>query len=113
MALNIRGKIYYGPNEGDQPGVLGRELIEIDDHFGLDALTLLSIFDDPKVSTIPGYSRSKAMFALAWICLTRGGEILSIHDVLNDYSIDDFVEAEDEEVKKELTVSSEAEPAQE
>jgi hypothetical protein len=40
------------------------------------------------------------MYALAWIALTRGGEVVSLEDVLNDYALDDF-DFQEEEVKKQ------------
>ena len=112
MALNIRGKSYPTPNEGDQPGLLGKELMAIEDAFGLDALTLFATLDSSKPSALAGYTKTKAFYALAWVCMVRAGEILSIQDVLNDYSIDDFME-EEIEVKKEQTALSEAVPEQE
>jgi len=112
MALTVRGKSYPSPNEGDQPGLLGKELMAIEDAFGIDALTLFGTLESDKPSTLPGYTKAKAFYALAWICMTRAGEILSIQDVLDEYSIDEFSE-EEVEVKKEPTVSSEAVPEQE
>mgnify|MGYP006933457541 CR=1 FL=1 len=49
---------------------------------------------------------------MAWIAMSRAGEILSLHDVLKDYSIDDFdVKWEEEDPKKAVAESSEvAEP---
>lgn len=114
MPLNIRGTVYPAPNEGDQPGVLGKELVAIEDHFGLDAITLLGVLEDVKPSPYPGYTKSKALYAFAWICLTRKGEIVSLQDVLDEYSLDEIVDVTEEtEVKKEVTVSSEAELEQE
>jgi hypothetical protein len=112
MALTVRGKSYPTPNEGDQPGLLGKELMAIEDAFGIDALTLFGTLESDKPSTLPGYTKAKAFYALAWVCMTRAGEILSIQDVLDGYSIDEFTEQE-AEVKKEQTVSSEAVQEQE
>lgn len=102
MPLQIRGKIYAIPKEGKEPGPTGREIIEIEDHFQLDGLKLLELLSDENVSKIPGYSRAKAYYAMAWICMTRGGEILSVADVLNDYSIDEFEAIVEEENPKEV-----------
>ena len=113
MPLNIRGTVYPAPNEGDQPGVLGKELVAIEDHFGLDALTLLGTLESEKPSDYPGYTKSKAMYAFAWICLTRGGVIVSIQDVLDDYSIDELIDLGVDDIKKEVMESLEAEPAPE
>jgi hypothetical protein len=113
MPLTIRGKSYPAPNEDNQPGVLGKELVAIEDHFGLDAITLLSTLESADPSTFPGYTKAKAMYAFAWICLTRAGEILSINDVLNDYSLDELIEVEESEIKKEVTSLFEEEQKQE
>lgn len=107
MPLQIRGKIYAIPKEGKEPGPTGREIIEIEDHFQIDGLKLLELLGDEDVSKIVGYSRAKAYYAMAWICMTRGGEVLSIADVLNDYSIDEFEAIVEDENPKEIA-SSEA-----
>ena len=45
---------------------------------------------------------------MAWIAMTRAGEVLSIHDVLKYYSIDDFdVRWEEDDPKKDLVEVSE------
>ena len=69
MPLTIRGKVYPAPNEDNQPGVLGKELVAIEDHFGLDAITLLSTLESVNPSNFPGYTKAKAMYAFAWIYL--------------------------------------------
>lgn len=101
MPLKIRGKIYTIPKEGNEPGPTGREIIEIEDHFELDGLKLLEILGESEPSKLPRYSRAKAYYAMAWICMSRAGEILSIADVLNEYSIDEFEAVEEDEPKKE------------
>jgi hypothetical protein len=99
MPLNIKGKNYPMPKEGNQPGPTGREMIEIENYFGLDALVLLSsLSTDAK--PIQGYSKTKAFYALAWIAMTRGGEVVSIEDLLNDLAIDDIVFEEDDSPKE-------------
>lgn len=113
MPINIRGKVYAAPNEAGQPGVLGKELVEIEDHFGLDGITLLGTLENNEPSKFAGYTKSKALFAFTWICLTRGGEIVSIQDVLDEYSLDEIVDVTEEEAKKGLPALSEAEPAKE
>lgn len=104
MPVVIKGKKYTLPNDGTEQGPTGAELVEIEDYFNLDGLILISSLaqeNPPK-----GYTRTKAIFAMAWIALTRAGEIVSITDVLKDYSIDDFdMYEEDEDTKK---VESEA-----
>ena len=108
MPIQIRGKVYAAPNETGQPGVLGKELVEIEEHFGLDGITLLGTLESNDPSKFPGYTKSKALFAFTWICLTRGGEVLSIQDVLNDYSLDEIMDISEEEIKKDPTVLLEA-----
>lgn len=109
MPLNIRGKVYPAPLEGDQPGIKGSEMIAIEDHFGLDALLLIGELDNPNPSVHKGYTKAKAMYAFAWICLTRAGEILSLQDVLDDYAVDELVEMEIDDIKKEAINLLEAE----
>lgn len=48
----------------------GRELVSIEDAFGLDALALLSALN-PNTAERPGYTRGKALYALAWISKHR------------------------------------------
>jgi hypothetical protein len=113
MPLQIRGTTYAIPKEGNEPGPTGREIIEIEDHFELDGLKLMEILGSDGPSGIPGYTRAKAYYAMAWICMTRKGEILSIADVLNEYSIDEFEAiVEGDESPKELA-SAEAVPENE
>jgi len=90
MAMIVRGKTYLMPSENGNPAPTGREIIAIEDHFGLDGLTLLSVLGDTDPSKLPGYTKIKGLYSLAWICLTRGGEIVSLADVLNDYGVDEF-----------------------
>lgn len=97
MPLEIKGKVYAAPNEGDQPGITGREIIEIEDYFGLDGLTLIRVLAEDGVPRQKGYTRAKALFALAWVCMARGGEIVSLEDVLNDLSLGDISIVDDEE----------------
>jgi hypothetical protein len=105
MPLVIKGKSYSLPHEAGQRGPTGSEIIEIENYFNLDGLILISSLaqDKPPV----GYTKTRAMFAIAWIAMIRAGEILSLNDILNDYSIDDFDFVEEEEPKKDLTESSE------
>jgi hypothetical protein len=91
MPLNIRGESFLLPTENNTPGPTGREVITIEETFGLDGLTLLgTLADGDKLYPNPAYSKVKALYALAWICMTRAGKILSIDDVLNTYSIDEI-----------------------
>jgi hypothetical protein len=102
MPFIIREKNYPMPKEGSQPAPTGSEIIAIEEHFDLDGLTLLTILGDENPSTLKGYSKTKALYALAWICMTRGGEVVSIQDVLDDYSVDEFI-VEEYKAKKEQT----------
>lgn len=109
MPIIIRDKTYPVPGEEGVKGPTGTELTVIEDHYDLDGVLLISSLaqeNPPK-----HYTRAKAIYAMAWIVLTRAGEIVSMKDVLDEYSIDDFSWSEDEP-KKELTESSEtAEPS--
>ena len=110
MPLIIKGKEYQIPNEGTEKGPTGAEIVEIENYFNLDGLILISSLAQEKPPV--GYTKTKAMFAMAWIAMSRAGEILSLHDVLKDYSIDDFdVKWEEEDPKKAVAEDSEmAEP---
>jgi hypothetical protein len=98
MPLLIKGKEYPLPTENGSSNLTGKELIEIENQFQLDGLELMKVFSQGKEK--PGYTQVKALFAIAWVCLTRAGEILSINDVLNDYAVDDFGLTEKDEPKK-------------
>ena len=102
MPFIIRTKTYPLPKENNQPAPTGSEIIAIEEHFDLDGLTLLTILGDDKPSNLKGYSKTKALYALAWICMTRGGEVVSIQNVLDDYSVDEFT-VEQEPAKKKQT----------
>lgn len=102
MPLIVKGKSYPLPSETNQKGPTGSEIIEIENHFNLDGLNLLSSLasDNPPA----GYTKTKGIYAMAWIVLTRGKEVVSIQDVLNDYSIDDFDFVDEADLpKKEVT----------
>lgn len=89
MPLNVKGKTYPMPGEDGQQGLTGSEVIAIEDHFGLDGMTLLSAaFGN---GTAPaGYTKVKGLYAIAWVAMSRAGEVLSLDDVLNDFAIEDF-----------------------
>ena len=106
MPLQIAGKTYPLPKEGNQPAPTGREIIELESYFNLDGLTLLSTLS-PEAKQIPGYTKTKAFYALAWIAMTRAGEVLSIGDLLNDVAIDDIVFVEPDSPKEETTETPE------
>lgn len=100
MPLEIKGKKYPLPKESNQPAPTGREILEIEKFFDLDGLTLLStLATDAK--QLPGYTKTKAFYALAWIAMNRGGEIVSISDLLNDVAIDDIKFEADDNPKEE------------
>lgn len=105
MSLIIKGTKYTMPGEKNEKAVTGKEIIEIEDYFNLDGLVLFQsmAMEKPPV----GYSRTKAMYATAWVVLTRAGEIVSIDDVLCEYSIEDFdYEDEVEDPKKDESANS-------
>ena len=89
MPFIIKGTAYTLPEEAGSKGITGKELLAIEDYFGLDGLTLLSVFSGRELPA--SYTQAKALYALAWISLTRAGEIVSLDDVLEDYSPADFV----------------------
>lgn len=90
MLLRIKDKTYPLPGDNGQQGVTGAELVAIEDHFkGLDGMELLtSAFTGGAAAT--GYTRVKGLYALAWVAMSRGGEIVSLADVLNDYAVEDL-----------------------
>ena len=94
MPLKIRDKSYTLPKENGTPAPTGREIIEIENYFQLDGMTLLSSLSLEEGKERPGYTKAKAVYALAWICISRAGEVASIDDVLRDYGIDEIT-AED------------------
>lgn len=102
MPLIIKDKTYPMPHEPGQKGPTGREIIEIENYFQLDGLQIITSLglENPAV----GYTKIKGMYSLAWICLTRAGEVVSLEDVLNDYSLDEFDFAEQPEPKKPKAV---------
>lgn len=93
MPIKVQDKTYPLAGQGDEPSVTGAEIIAIEDHFGVDGLVLIASLADDKPRR--GYSQTKAMYALAWVGMTRGGETVSIDDVLQipldqiEFSIDD------------------------
>ena len=94
MPLIIKGKSYPMPAEAPEPNLTGKEIMTIEDHFGLDGLRLMSCLSGSTPGK--GYTQAKALWSLAWVAMTRAGEVLSIDDVLNDVSIDD-IDVMDEE----------------
>jgi hypothetical protein len=105
MPLVIREKSYDIPKENGSPAPTGREIIEIENAFNLDGLTLLGTLANDEPSKLQGYSKVKALYAVAWISMSRAGETLSIDDVLNEYAIDEIL-MKDESEKKELPADS-------
>ena len=99
MPLIIKDNKYPMPGETGQKGPTGRELVEIENYFQLDGLTLIASLSENKPPA--GYTKVKAMYSLAWISLTRAGEVLSLADVLNDYAVDDIDFEEESEKKPE------------
>jgi len=105
MPLVIREKSYTIPKENGSPAPTGREIIEIENVFNLDGLALLGTLASDEPSKLQGYSKVKALYAVAWIAMTRAGETVSIDDVLNEYAIDE-IQLSDEPEKKEVKADS-------
>ena len=95
------------PKENGSSSPTGREIIEIENHFGLDGLTLLGALSTEEGKERPGYSKVKALYALTWICMVRAGEVVSIADILNEYGIDE-IKPEDSDSKNYPAVSGAA-----
>ena len=106
MPIKLKDELFAMPGENDTQGPTGREIMGIEETFGLDGLELLGVLEGEKLHANPAYSRTKALYSLAWICLTRAGKILSLDDVLNTYSIDEIrpMDDETESKKDESTV---------
>lgn len=110
MKLSIKGESFPIPNQDGEKGPTGAELVAIEDHYGLDAITLLSVMAGGGEKLPAIYTRTKAMYAMAWIILTRAGKVYSLQDVLNEFALDDFeMVEEEEEAKKEVANLSAAE----
>ena len=112
MPIIIRGETFELPGENNTQNVTGREIIAIEEAFGLDGLTLLGILGEDETSPMykphpnPAYSKVKALYALTWVCMTRAGKILSIDDVLNNYGIDEITSTESDDLKKSPTAEN-------
>lgn len=88
MPLNIRGTEYALPGEGDTTRPTGREIIEIEEFFGVDGITLLgSLFNDYAPA---GHTKIKALIAMAWIAMTRAGEKVSLPEVA-EFGFDEII----------------------
>lgn len=113
MPIKLNDKTYPLPGEKGSSGFTGAEIIGIEDHFNLDGLTLISALSSTTPSA-KGYTRVKALYAVAWVVMCRAGEICSINDVLNDLSIDQIEPLDDDEdLGKAQTASSEVATAKE
>ena len=102
MPLKIGDKEYVMPGEAGTPRILGEETNIIEDEFGLDALRLINVLVDPDRAP-KGYTISKALLALAWVCRSRSGEIVSLADVVKDTAPGDIDIIEEEDPKEEAT----------
>ena len=89
MPLNIRGTEYLIPGENDTPRPTGREIIEIEEFFGLDGITLLgSLFTaNPPV----GYTKIKALLAMAWIAMNRTDNKIGLAELADEYGFDEII----------------------
>lgn len=90
MPITIKGKSYVAPGENGTSQLTGEELIAIEDHFGLDGLRLFAAMENPDRAP-KGYTITKGLYSLAWVCRTRAGEIVSIDDVLKDTAANDII----------------------
>jgi len=91
MPLQIKDEVFAIPGEGSEPNVSGREITNIEDALGLDGLSLLGLLaSEDALHPNPKYTRSKAIYAVAWICLVRSGKVVSFDNVLDSYTIGDF-----------------------
>lgn len=107
--IKIGDKSYVMPKENGTSAPTGKEIIEIENYFsGLDGLTLLGTLSVEEGKERPGYTKVKALYALAWICMIRAGEIVSLGDVLETYGIDQ-ISAEDS-LPKAPALEEKAEP---
>lgn len=99
MPLKIGDKEYVMPGENGTPRITGEETIAIEDEFGIDAILLFLVLQNPDKAP-KGYTISKALLALAWVCRSRAGEIVSLADVIKDTAPGD-IEIDSEENPKE------------
>lgn len=99
MPLKIGDKEYVMPGEKGTPRVTGEETLVIEDEFGLDAIRLFLALENPDKAP-KGYTISKALLALAWVCRHRAGEVVSLADVLKDTAPGD-IDIDGEEDPKE------------
>lgn len=103
MPLIINGTNYVMPGEKGTPRITGEETLAIEDEFGLDAMRLFQVFTNPDKAP-KGYTISKALLALAWVCRSRTGEVVSLNDVIKDTAPGDIdIEEEVEAPKAEAT----------
>jgi hypothetical protein len=110
MTIKIGGKSYVMPKENGTSAPTGKEIVEIENYFsGLDGLTLLGTLSVEEGKERIGYTKVKALYALAWICMVRAGEVVSIGDVLETYGIDEIM-AEDS-LPKVPALEEKAEPS--
>ena len=108
MPIVIRGESFLMPSEAGSSAPTGREIITIEEGFGLDGLILLSTLASDTPHPNPAYSKVKALYALAWIAMSRAGKIVSIDDVLNTYGIDEIGATSDPKELNTAENSSEA-----
>ena len=103
MPLKIGDKEYVMPGEKGTPRMTGEETLAIEDEFGLDAMRLFQVLENPDKAP-KGYTIAKVLLALAWVCRSRTGEIVSLADVVKDTAPGDVdIEPEDEDPKAEAT----------
>lgn len=105
MPISLRGQVHPLPGESGQPPISGRELIAIEDAFGLDALQLLACLS-PSATLQPGYTRTKAIYALTWLALHRSDESWSLDQVLNEVALEELEVADEENPTKAASLAA-------
>lgn len=110
MPFIARGTSYPLPKEDGRTGPTGSEIDTIETHFGVDYYELMSVLQPLEEGatpppTRPGYSRNRALFALAWLAMHRANPALSITDIMDEYATDEFdiVDAETPATKAKAT----------
>lgn len=105
MPLIARGTSYAMPKEDGRTGPTGSEIDTIETHFGVDYYELMSMLtpvedgEQPPAAR-PGYTRNRALFALAWMAMHRADPSLTITAVMDEYATDEFDIVEDRPAKK-------------
>ena len=100
MPINIKNVTYPLPGESGVENVTGSELDVIEAKFAVDSLTLLSLSGEAS----DGYTKSRWLYANAWLGLKRSGDTRTLAQVL-DIPITDITFPEDTENPTDATLS--------